>query len=317
MAHYSNEKILAPGTGLITNLQDFAVQDGPGLRVLAFLKGCPLRCTWCQNPENLAPYAEIEYRAASCVECGRCQQVCPVEGAIVDDKQERIDRAKCIRCMRCTEVCLGKALREVGEWVSAEALLDRVAAYKPFFDNSDRGGVTFSGGEPTFQPEFLLKSLKLCRQTGIHTVVQTCGYTTYELMKQIAEAASMLLYDIKHMDPLAHAAGTGKPNDLILSNLTRLCNEVDDTEYVVRLPLISGFNDDEENVRRTAEYLVALKKVERLDLLGFNELPAGKYRAMGMEWKYGGVKRQTDERLEALKAIVESYGLTCSLGGLW
>lgn len=314
--HYSKEAILAPGTGLITNLQDFVVHDGPGLRVLVFFKGCPLRCAWCQNPENLAPYAEVEYRAASCVECGRCQQACPVEGAIVDDKEKRIDRTKCIRCMRCTEVCLGKALREVGEWVSAEALVDRIVPYKPFFDSSDSGGVTLSGGEPAFQPEFLLKALTLCRQTGIHTVVQTCGYTSYDLMKQIAQAANLLLFDVKHMDPAAHTMGTGKSNDLILKNLTRLCKEVD-TEYVVRLPLISGFNDDDENVRRTAEFVGSLQKIERLDLLGFNELPAGKYRAMGLNWEYEEVKRQSDERLAQLKEIVESCGLKVSIGGLW
>lgn len=311
-----SQDIPARDAGLITNLQDFVVHDGPGLRVLVFFKGCPLRCGWCQNPENLASYPEIEYREASCIECGHCQQACPVEGAIVDDKSVRIDREKCIRCMRCTETCLGKALREVGEWVSAEKLVEKLMAYKPFFDSSDQGGVTLSGGEPTFQPDFLFETLKESRSCGIHRVVQTCGYTSYDIMKRVAESSNLLLYDIKHMDPQKHIEGTGKSNDLILNNLSRICAEVD-TEYVIRIPLITGYNDDDENVKRTAEFVTSLKKIERMDLLPFNELPSGKYKSMGCRWDYDAVKRQPDERLDELKAIVESYGLKVSIGGLW
>ncbi|MFH1485115.1 MAG: glycyl-radical enzyme activating protein [Chloroflexota bacterium] len=316
MVHYSNEQTPADGMGLITNLQDFVVHDGPGLRVLVFFKGCPLSCTWCQNPENLAPHPEIEYRQARCLSCGRCLEVCPIEGAIVEDKDKRIDRAKCIKCMRCTEVCLGKALIEVGEWLSAEALVERVLPYQPFFDGSDRGGVTFSGGEPTFQPDFLLRSLRACSQAGIHSAVQTCGFISYDNLKEMAQTTDLMLYDVKHMDETKHLRGTGKSNKLILRNLARLCKEVE-TEIVIRLPLITGFNDDEDNVRKTAEYLKSLKRIERLDLLPFNELPAGKYRAMGREWHYEDVRRQSDELLARLHEIVESCGLKVSIGGLW
>lgn len=313
--HYC-EEIPVRDKALITNLQDFVVHDGPGLRVLVFFKGCPLRCEWCQNPENLAPFPEIEYRASRCLGCLHCMEVCPIDGAIVHDKEVRIDRNKCIKCMRCTEVCRGKALREVGEWLSAEALVDRVLPYKPFFDGSDHGGVTLSGGEPIFQPEFILKLLRSFREAAVHTAVQTCGYTSYEILKEVAQAADLMLYDVKHMDAASHIIGTGKSNDLILNNLARLCKEVD-TEMVVRIPLICGFNDDEGNVRASAEYVRSLERIIRLDLLPFNELAAAKYRAMGLQCKYEGVSRQGDEHLARLREIVESYGLKVTIGGLW
>lgn len=315
---HCREEVRAPaaGTGLVTNFQDFAVQDGPGLRVLAFFKGCPLRCSWCQNPENVAPFPEIEYRVSQCVGCLHCLEVCPIEGAIVEDSSIRIDRSKCIRCMRCTDVCLGKALREVGQWTSVEALSDKIIRYKPFFDGSDRGGLTLSGGEPTFQPEFTLGILRSCKDAGIHVAVQTCGYTTYEILVEVASHADLILYDIKHMNEASHLLGTGRSNGLILHNLTRLCRE-SDTEIVVRLPLICGFNDDDRNVRESAQFVSSLKRIDRFDLLPFNELAAAKYKAVGKNWEYEDGKRQSDERLGRLREIVESFGLSVTIGGLW
>ena len=302
--------------GWVTNLQDFVVHDGPGLRVLVFLKGCPLRCRWCQNPESLAPFPEIEFHASLCLGCLRCAEVCPIPGAIIEDKERRIDRCKCISCMACVAACLGTALRRVGEWMSVEQVLQRIVRYKPFFDHSDRGGVTLSGGEPTFQPEFALRLLKSCQEMGIHTAVETCGYTNYETLKRIAQNVDLLTYDIKHMDEASHIMGTGRPNCLILENLRRLCKEAD-TEIVVHVPLITGFNDDDENVTKTAEFVGSLKKIRHVDLLPFNKLPSGKYKAMGLNWEYAEARRQSPERLTRLQKIVQSYGLDANIGGLW
>ena len=303
-------------TGLVANLQDFAVHDGPGLRVLVFLKGCPLRCSWCQNPETLTSFPEIEFYASLCLDCLRCAEVCPIPGAINKDKDHRIDRSKCISCMRCVDVCLGGALRLVGKGVSTEELLEKILSYKPFFDHSDNGGVTLSGGEPAFQPEFTLRLLKLCRELGINTAVETCGYTDYKILKKIAQSSDLILYDIKHMDEAEHIRGTGSPNGLILENLRRLCRETD-TKIVVRIPLICGFNDDDENIRETAEFVSSLGKIECVDLLPFNELPSAKYKALGLKWEWTETRRQPEERLARLKEIVESYGLKVTIGGLW
>lgn len=302
--------------GWVTNLQDFVVHDGPGLRVLVFLKGCPLRCRWCQNPESLAPLPEIEFHTSLCLGCLRCAEVCPIPGAIIEDKERRIDRSKCIACMACIDTCLGTALRRVGEWMSVEQVMQKIARYKPFFDHSDRGGVTLSGGEPTFQPEFALRLLKSCREMGIHTVMETCGYTNYETLKRIAQNVDLLIYDIKHMDEASHIAGTGVSNSLILENLERLCKEVN-TEIVVHIPLITGFDDDDENIIKTAEFVSSLKKIKHVDLLPFNELPSGKYKAMGLDWEYAETRRQSPEQLTRLQDIVQSYGLEVNIGGLW
>lgn len=302
--------------GWIANLQDFAVHDGPGLRVLVFLRGCPLKCGWCQNPENWALFPQIEYRASLCLDCLRCAEVCPVSGAIIEDKERRIDRSKCIRCMACINVCLGRALRQVGELLSVEQVLKKIMSYKPFFDYSDRGGVTLSGGEPTYQPEFTLNLLKSCREAGIHTVVETCGYANYETLQQIAQNAYLLIYDIKHMDEASHIASTGKSNHLILENLSRLCKEVN-TEIAVHIPLIPRVNDDDENIIETVEFVSSLKKIKRVDLLPFNELASGNYRCMGLDWEYAKVRRQPPERLARLQEIVQSYGLEVTIGGLW
>jgi len=310
----------SPGdiVGLITDVQDFAVHDGPGLRVLVFLKGCPLSCDWCQNPESINPLPdeEISFHVSDCLSCLRCLEVCPVPGAITEDKDRRIDRSRCTRCMRCVDTCLGRALRKVGKLISVEELLEKIVRYKPFFDGSDRGGVTLSGGEPTFQPKFALQILNSCRELGIHTAVETCGYTTYEILKTIAENSDLVLYDIKCMDEAKHTKHTGKSNSLILKNLKRLCKEVN-TEIVIRIPLISGFNDDDENVRESAGYVSMLGKVQRLDLLPFNALASAKYKALGKEWKYENMSQQSDERLARLRQIVETYGLETTIGGLW
>jgi len=152
--------VSAGEVGWITNLQDFAVHDGPGLRVLLFLRGCPLRCSWCQNPESLGVYPEIEYHQSLCLGCMRCRDVCPVPGAIVEDNDVRVNRSKCTVCMACVDVCLGKALHKAGERGTVEEIVEKISKYKPFFDHSDQGGVTLSGGDPTFQPEFTLRLLE-------------------------------------------------------------------------------------------------------------------------------------------------------------
>ncbi len=218
--------------------------------------------------------------------------------------------------MACVEVCLGKALQKVGEQISGEQLLKKIIPYKPFFDHSDRGGVTLSGGEPTFQPEFTLKFLKSCREMGIHTAMETCGYVNYKTLKRIVEQVDVLIYDIKHMDELNHITGTGRSNRLILNNLRRLCKE-DRKEIVVHVPLVHGFNDDVENIKKTAKFVRLLKTIKHVDLLPFNDLATEKYRVMGLDWEYAEVRRQPSEQLAKLKEIVESHGLEVTIGGLW
>lgn len=218
--------------------------------------------------------------------------------------------------MRCVDRCAGTALRSVGEYKTLEQIMERIVRYTPFFNHSERGGVTLSGGEPSFQPEFSLQLIEACKELGILTAMETCGYARYDTLKTLVEACDLVLYDIKHMDDTMHRQGTGKSNALILENLRRLDNEVE-TEIVVRVPLIPGFNDDEENIKNTVEYVTSRKRIERFDLLPFNELPSGKYKAMGMQWEYASARRQTQEALDRLIAIPKSHGLNVTIGGLW
>lgn len=303
--------------GWISNIQDFSLHDGPGIRVLLFLRGCPLKCTWCQNPESYDSSPQIEFHKSQCVGCGKCSEVCLVPGAIAQNGDHRIDRTKCTQCMACVDACLGKALKKVGEQASVEDLVEIISRYKPFFDHSDRGGVTLSGGEPTFQPEFTLNLLKAYQKAGIHTVMETCGYIDYKTLDAIVKHVNLLIYDIKHMDERKHREGTGKSNRLILNNLRKLCQDHHETEIIIHVPLIGGYNDDEDNIRKTAEFLKSLERIKHVDLLPFNDLASDKYRVMGVDWKYDGVKRQSPEYLARLKNIVESFGLEVTLGGLW
>lgn len=302
--------------GLITNIQDFAVHDGPGLRIIIFFKGCPLKCRWCQNPVNIQTLPELEYHSSLCLDCLKCLQICPIPGAIIRDRELRIDRDKCNKCMACVGVCLGKALCKVGERKSVKQIMETVIKYKPFFDSSNNGGVTLSGGDPIFQPEFTLGLLKSCKKIGIHTVMETCGYTNYEILKKIVQNVDLLIYDIKHMDEIKHIDGTGKSNRLILENLKRLCMETD-KEIVIHIPLISGFNDDDKNITKTAEFISSLNKIKQIDLLPFNELASGSYKTLGLDWEYADTKRQSQKQLFRLKRIIESPGLEVNIGGLW
>ena len=286
----NKSKKAASAGGWITNIQDFVVHDGPGLRIIIFFKGCPLRCRWCQNPVNIHSLPEIEYHSSLCLDCLKCLQICPIPGAIIRDREVRIDRGKCNKCMACVDVCLGKALRKVGEWKSVKELMETIIKYKPFFDSSNNGGVTLSGGDPIFQPEFTLRLLKSCKNIGIHTVMETCGYTSYEILKRIVQNVDLLIYDIKHMDEIQHINGTGKSNRLILENLKRLCKETD-KEIVIHIPLISGFNDDDKNITKTAEFISSLNKIKHIDLLPFNELASGSYKALGLDWEYVTAKK--------------------------
>jgi pyruvate formate lyase activating enzyme len=302
--------------GWITDLQDFVVHDGPGLRVIVFLSGCSLRCTWCQNPETQEMGSHILYHSSKCLGCGKCIAICPVPGAIIDDNNVRIDRSKCVKCMACVRECLGKALVQVGNRVSVQEVMRWIGQYKPFFDRSDRGGVTLSGGDPVFQSRFALKILEQCKSLGIHTVIETCGYAKYSVVKALADESDMVIYDIKHMDEKKHIQGTGQSNSLILENLKKLCEEVN-TEIIIHIPLICGFNDDDENIRKTAEFIASLHRIKHVDLLPFNELASEKYNALGWTWEYAATTQQPKERLTELQKIVEPYGLEVCVGGLW
>ena len=303
----------------IHKVDEYAVHDGPGGRALVFLKGCSLRCKWCQNPELLKPEPEVVVmHGQRCVLCRQCEKACPVD-AINLEKEDRIDRGKCLgfSCNKCVEVCPYGVYEVIGSKMTPEELYQQLAKYKIFYNNSN-GGVTLTGGDPLFYPEFSAEVLRLCQEDHIHTAIETALYAPYETLWKVVQYCDCTLCDIKHMDSKKHKEGTGVPNELILDNLKKL-NQDFKGDIVVRIPLIPGFNDDEENVARTAEFLCSLRQVKGIDLLPFNELPVAKYDCLGERWVYSGTKSQSREYLEKLKGIVDFYNgrFRCTIGGLW
>ena len=243
-------------TGIVTNIQKFSIQDGPGIRTTVFLKGCPLRCLWCHNPEGLNPYPEISFRPAQCILCGRCADVCP-KGCHVFDPENaaaphRFERENCIRCGRCAEECVG-ALEVTGKQMTVDEVLTKVLQDRVFYEHSG-GGMTLSGGEPMFQFPFALALAQAAKEKGLHVCIETCGEAPAAAYAAIMPFIDIFLWDYKETDPALHKQFTGHDSTRILDNLARLGKA--GAHLILRCPIIPGCNDRPEHlagIARTAE----------------------------------------------------------------
>ena len=261
--------------GIIFDIKEFSVYDGPGIRTTVFFKGCPLSCQWCHNPEGLSPRPEIWVDAGSCLHCGRCVLPdCPLHTA-----------GRCVACGRCVSLCPHAFRRICGERIEAEELERRLLRQKDFLVD---GGVTFSGGEPTLQPAFLLDMLERMRRKGIHTALQTCGYCPPETFDAILGAADFFLFDIKHADPEKHREYTGVSNRPILRNLQALIRS--GKPFIARTPLIAGINDSAENLAASAGLVAGAGNLLRYELLPYNGAAGGKYAMVGRTYAHGDFK---------------------------
>jgi len=279
--------------GLVFNIQRFSVHDGPGVRDLIFMKGCPLRCQWCSNPESQNGYPEVAFNEDRCIghdECGRCLEVCPV-GAIIKSEGGKvgIDRKLCTNCGECSEVCPAKAMKVFGEYMSIDEIVGIVEEDSAFYSRSG-GGVTIGGGEPLWQADFVYELLKQCRARGIHTAIETCGYADWKSMEKVCTYANLVLYDIKHIDSSKHKAGTGYGNGLILENIKRLSSCFSKTPIIARTPVITGFNDSAEVIRAIKDFLTGLSSLREYQLLPYHGFGESKYRQLGREYLFGGLK---------------------------
>ena len=292
-------------TGIIFDIKKYAINDGPGIRTTVFFQGCPLSCWWCHNPESQARIPTLMYRANRCVLCGECAVVCPQNGIQVNGSAQT-DRSKCDVCGTCAETCYYGAREVSGREVTIEEVLVEIERETPFHDQSG-GGVTFSGGEPLMQRSFLLALLRACRERDIHTVVDTSGYTTWEALDSVRGFVNLFLYDLKLMDNQRHIQYTGVSNEPILRNL-KLLSEHGHPLYV-RIPLIPGVNDDDANLRQSAEMLASLPNVTGVELMGYHDIAAAKYEALGMPYQLNGTKPPTAEHMQQAGSILEEYGL--------
>lgn len=280
------------------------------------MKGCPLSCVWCCNPEGQAGYPEIKFNPLECDGCGRCVSVCPTNAirieAEIRGSKPNIHRELCTNCGKCFEVCYTGALSCFGRYITVEELFDTVKKDEQFYRTSG-GGVTIGGGEPTFQPEFLGAFIKKCKDKHLHIAVDTCGYTTDDDERRILEEADLLLFDLKCMDTNKHLEYTGAPNEKILGNLKIL--NVIGKPIIIRIPIVPGYTDSPENIKSSAEFLSGLRSVERVDLIGYHEFGLIKYGQLGRDHRLEGVHPLSEERLNEIGHVFRGYGLNVQLGG--
>jgi pyruvate formate lyase activating enzyme len=296
---------------MVFNIQRCSVHDGPGIRTTVFLKGCPLRCGWCHNPEGIDPGPELMLHRDRCLDCRACEAVCPVDDGGAAPVGETWNRQLCTRCGSCVETCPASAREMAGREFSADGLVDHIELDRVFFESSG-GGVTFSGGEPLSQFAFLMECLEACRGRGLHTVVDTCGAASREQALAAARSADLVLYDLKLMDDGAHRRATGRGNRQILDNLRALSAE--GVELWIRMPFIPGVNDDQDNLDRTGAFVAALPRRHPVHLLPYHGIAAAKTARLDA----AGEAHRTPDRDELVAAgeRLQRYDLDLVIGGL-
>lgn len=298
-------------TGTVFDIERFSVHDGRGIRTVVFLKGCPLRCGWCANPESNAVKPQIGFFPEKCAYCKKCTEVCP--GRELFLTAGKVDWQNCIGCLECVDACLYEARVAYGRTMSAGDVVKRVLRDRVFYQNSD-GGVTLSGGEVCMQPDFAAAILELCRQENIHTAIETSGFAAWKNLEKILRHVDQLLFDFKCMDPEKHRKFTGVDNQVILENAVRAAELVD--EMIVRWPVIPGVNDSDENAHQMAAFLAKnMPKVKRVDLLPYHSAGKSKCEHIGKEYAYAVPYELTGERVAQLQNILCKAGLDAKVGG--
>ena len=297
-------------TGTVFNVMHYALHDGPGIRTVVFLKGCPLTCQWCQNPESQASRPELMIMAERCSGCGDCLSVCPTGAATLVDGVPGATDA-CTACGRCVDVCLTGARTIVGETMTETEVMSEIVRDRVFFEESG-GGVTFSGGEPFMQPAFLSSLLDRCRDEGISTAVETAGLAERGQLLAAASRIDLFLYDVKHMDSAKHREYTGRGNEIVLANLAALASV--HAHVIVRFPVIPGVNDDKDNV----DLMVAMMRrlgLREIDLLPYHLFGTDKYKRLGRPYQLAQLQAPSGEAMESIRRVFADAGIEARVGG--
>jgi len=305
-------------TGMVCNIQRFSVHDGPGIRTTVFLKGCTLRCFWCHNPESIQRELELQLHPDRCIGCDECSRVCPTGAQVVTAEGERVyNRELCIACGACVEVCYAGARELTGREMTVDAVVHEVMQDRPFYENSG-GGVTLSGGEPVYQPDFSFQILERCRAEGVHTAIETAGNVPWEKLAHLLTVTDLVMMDLKHMDPEKHQWAVGASNRLILANARRLVET--GKPIIFRTPVVPTVNDTPEEIGAIAAFVAELQALRgagngngpaplSLELLPFHRMAGDKYNSMGLDYRARDLTPPTKEKMAALAEAGQAYGI--------
>ena len=301
--------------GIVFSIERYAIHDGPGIRTLVYLKGCSLRCLWCSNPEGQKTYPELIYFEEKCIGCGECIKHCPKQAIVNVEGRLITDPTKCDLCGECVRACPTEARYIYGKYMTVERIIEICKKDLSYYHRTE-GGVTLSGGEPTYQYEFALAILKSCKENYINTAIETCGFCPWEKLRDMLSYTDYVLYDLKHINPVEHKKLTGVSNNLILDNLKKASKM--HKPIFIRVPLIPNFNDSTRNIKAMVNFIETLrnnKNIVSINFLPYHEYGKGKYRRLQRVYPLNNTKPPTHEDMSKIKRRIKDADLKITIGG--
>lgn len=301
--------------GRVVKIQKYTLHDGSGIRIMVFLKGCPMRCSWCSNPETQERSIELTYDAKLCIGCKSCIAHCNTQAITLTCNSIKIDRNLCNHCGACTEPCPSEALNIVGRRICVDEIIEEVERDRLFYSDLEGGAITFSGGEPMLQFDFLKQVLIACQKNGIDTAIETCGFAPWEYYQSIIPYTNCFFFDLKHMNSEIHKKLTAVDNKCILENLKKLAVKERTYELWVRFPLIPGLNDDDENLSQMVQWISSQESIDGIDILPFHQMGRGKYKILDKDYLLSKLKVPNEVAIQRVCVALKKIPFPVKLQG--